>query len=438
VAELESRLSGLHVRQHTMSNQCHRVEPSGGLVKRSHWLRSTHLTESAAMLRALGSDETLAAQAHAWSQNREFTGKEALFARMLASQKAGAVESMSPEQVREIRRVAGEYAQHRAAYEALPPRTHVDKPADPMRPVPDLVALNASAKTQLTPQFIADMQARGYTYENTATLVNVRHGETTGNVVKGGYFAGGLLGPQGPDLTAGAKDAASALVPEMQTIAPHIGKIIVSPTDRAQLTRRLATQGVEFPPGTEVKVDNEFAEHHVGGFFGLKKPANKEKTRISGLTGLRIGLTEDGKLGVDKNNMPRTYVPPMDTVFPSVPRVSPVGSEGRAESWDQMRQRVAEAVQRDVLPELAQGRNVLIFSHQYVVGNQDAFFFTDESGPGVARDPLLTGHDVPNTAPQYWTLHVFRDASGHRIVVPAVAGQGQLAAPGKTPKGQTP
>jgi hypothetical protein len=111
-----------------------------------------------------------------------------------------------------------------------------------------------------------------------------------------------------------------------------------------------------------------------------------------------------------------------------------VRAEPQAESWNQMYTRVSDALQREVLPKLAQGRNVLIVSHQYVIGNQDAFFFTGEA----ARDPLSTGHDLPNTAPQYWTLHIFRNAEGHRIVVPAIAGQGQLAAPGATPKGQTP
>jgi broad specificity phosphatase PhoE len=410
-----------------------------------HWLLQSNRTQASQILAATGGDETRAAQFHAWAQNPEYRGKEVLVARMLALpdqlrqlEPAGSRGASSSTTVAALKQLIQDYAKHRTEFDALPPRTVVDAPADPMRPVPDLVALNASAKTQLTPEFLADMQARGYAYENTATLVNLRHGETDGNLVRGGYFAGGLIGPWGAQLTARARAAASALVPELRAIAPNISKIMVSPTDRALQTYRLATQGVTFPKGTIVKVVRDIAEHHVGGFFGLKKPDPAKVRKISGLTGLRIGITEDGKLGVDKNNMPRTYVPPLATVFPSVPRVTPVRTEGVAESWEQMRVRVADAMQREVLPELAAGKNVLVVSHQYVIGNQDAFFFTDQSGPGVAYDPLLTGHDVPNTAPQYWVMHVFKDASGHRIAVPATLGQGQLAAPGVTPKGQTP
>ena len=409
------------------------------------WLKQANLEASSAMLTMAGGDEKKAMQRYEWAQNREFRGNEVLFAKMgrsadlfLAQEKSGG-GAMTAEQSEHMRKAASEYRLHRTTFDALPPRTRVDPPEDPMRPVPNLPELNAGAKAQLTPEFLADMSARGYTYENTATIVNVRHGETDGNLVKGGYFAGGLVGPQGPQLTQGAKDAASALVPEIKKIAPYISKVIISPTDRSQGTAARLLQGVDnFPAGYEKITVQGFAEHHVGGYFGLKKIAPGGASRVSGLTGDRHGRSEDGKLGIDKNNQLRTYVAPLDTMYPNLPRVSPVTTEGRAESWEQMKLRVANAVQRDVLPALAEGKNVLIVSHQYVVGNQDAFFYTDAAGAGVANDPLSTGHHMPNTAPQYWTMHVFRDANGHRVVVPAIAGQGQLAAPGKTPKGQTP
>jgi broad specificity phosphatase PhoE len=411
---------------------------------RMGWRRlcQSNMTKASEMLAALGGDETLAAQAHAWAQNPEYQGKEVLVARMAAApqqwRELTAAEGQTPERQRAnlaaVRGLANDYAAHCEAFERLPPRTVVDAPADPMRPVPDLASLNASAKAQLSPEFLADMQARGLSYENTGTLVNIRHGQTDGNLVRGGYFAGGQIGPWGAQLTNAARQQASALVPEVNAIAPQIGDVYVSPTHRARQTFALASQGVEFAPGTNVSIEYDFAEHHVGGFFGLKKIDPDAKSRVSGLDGWRIGMNEDGKLGLDKNNLSRDYVAPLDTVYPHVPRVTPVRVEPQAESWNQMYTRVSDALQRDVLPKLAQGRNVLIVSHQYVIGNQDAFFFTGEA----ARDPLSTGHDLPNTAPQYWTLHIFRNAEGHRIVVPAVAGQGQLAAPGVTPKGQTP
>ena len=419
---------------------------SAAVASARHWARQTNRELASTILNQAGGDEKKAIQRYEWAQNREFRGKEVLFAKMarsadlfLAQEKSGAGGAMTAADSERMRTTATEYRNHRTTFDALPPRTRIDPPDDPMRPVPNLPAVNAAAKAQLTPELLASMSARGYTYENTATIVNVRHGETDGNVVRGGYFAGGLTGPHGAQLTEGAKDSASALVPEMRKVAPYISKVITSPTDRAQGTGARALQGVDnFAAGVEKVTEDDFAEHHVGGYFGLKKIAPGGASRISGLTGDRHGLNEDGKLGVDKNNQSRDYVAPLDTMYPNLPRVSPVTTEGRSESWEQMRIRVANAVQRDVLPTLAQGKNVLVFSHQYVVGNQDAFFYTDEAGAGVANDPLNTGHDVPNTAPQYWTMHVFRDASGHRVVVPAMAGQGQLAAPGKTPKGQTP
>ena len=403
-----------------------------------YWLLQGNRAKATPVLAAAGGDTERAARAFVWAQNPQYKGKEVLVARLLSvkeslSQTAGGA---SAEQLATLRSLSADYAAHRSAFDALPPRTVVDKPADPMRPVPDLGALNTLAKTELTPEFMARMKAKGLTYVNTATLVNIRHGETDGNKVSGGYFAGGLVGPWGAQLTPEAKQAASALVPEVQKNASQISAIIVSPTDRALGTFRRATQGVQFPASTTVTVEKDFAEHHVGGLFGLKKPAKGEPTYTSGVNGWEVGKTEDGNLGPDKNKLPRTYVPPVEPVYPSVPRVTPVRSEGDTESWEQMRVRVAEAVQRDVLPVMAEGKNVLIVSHQYVVGNQDAFFFP--AADGVGNDPLHTGHDVPNTAPQYWTGHIFKDAAGKLVVVPAAVGQGQMAAPGLTPKGQTP
>ena len=409
-----------------------------------------------------GGDEKTAIQRFEWAQNREFQGKEVLFAKMgrsvdllVAYEKAGAGRTMTAEQIEHIRDASREYVKHRTTFDTLPPRTQVDPPDDPMRPVPNLAALNASAKAQLTPEFVADMRARGYVYENTSTLTTVRHVETDGNVIKGGYFAGGLIGPWGPQGTPAGLDAASALVPEIKKIAPYIGLIVTSPTDRTLVTDRRATQGVLFPEGTVRLVSRKAAEHGIGGFCGLKKCVPDRASRNSGLVGMQvlvtkdgkqiyqfegiqIGFTEDGKLGVNKNNLPRSYVPPEKGVYLSIPRVIPVTTDGAAESWDQMGVRISELLQEDIFPAMAQGKNVLAFTHQYVNGFIDGSIYKEEFGRGVGNDPLETGHKTPNTAPQYVTLHMFRGADGKRMAVPAIAGQSQLAAPGKTPKGQTP
>jgi broad specificity phosphatase PhoE len=411
-----------------------------------HWTKQAHLEGQAALLRAAGGDETKAAQIHAWAQNPEYRGKETLVAKLYSVQGRAAVLRNSPggspaarETMAELRELTGEFAAHRTAFTALPPRTIVDGPPDPMRPVPNVKNMTARAKAELPSALVANMKARGFEYVNTATLVNIRHGQTDGNVVSGGYFAGGLPGPWGAQLTAQAKDAASRLVPELRSIAPDIGAVIVSPTDRALETYARATQGVNFPKGTPVTVEASFAEHNVGGMFGLKKPAKGNPTVVSKKDGLTYGRTEDGAVGVDKNPAGKQYVPPVEPFLTTEPRMAPVRSEGRSESWEQMYGRVSSAVERDILPQLADGKNVLVVSHQFVIGNQDAFFFNDAYQPGVSRDPIATGHALPNTAPQYWPMHVFRDVkSGKLVVVPAIGGQGQLAAPGVTPSNQNP
>ena len=414
------------------------------------------------MLRLAGGDEKTATQRYEWSQNKEFRGKEVLFAKMgrsvdllLIHEKSGADRTMTAAQTEQIRNAATEYVQHRTMFDALPPRTYIDPPEDPMRPIPDLPSLNASAEAQLTPEFLADMSARGYVYKKTSTLVGIRHPETDGNIVKGGYFAGGLRGPWGPQVTAGGLDAATALVPEIRKIAPYIGLIATSPTDRTRVVKRVATQGVPFPKDTVEVEPIKLAEHGIGGFCGLKKCVPDRASRNSGLVGMhvlvtkdgkqtlqwegiQIGYTEDGKLGVNKNNLPTSFVPPKKGVYLSIPRVIPVTTDGAAESWDEMAVRTGELLQEDILPAMAQGKNVLAFTHQYVLGFMDGSIYTDEHADGLANDPLETGHKMPNTAPQYMTLHIFQRADGKYIAVPAIAGQGQLAAPGKIPKGQTP
>jgi broad specificity phosphatase PhoE len=413
---------------------------------RWYWFKLANRDGSALVLKAAGGDETRAAQIHAWAQNPEYKGKEVLVSQLFALQDRSAVlRSAAPESqaargvLTELRGLADQFAAHRAAFTALPPRTIVDTPADPMRPVPNLKQLNARAKAELPKALVSDMKARGFDYVNTATLVNIRHGQTDGNVVSGGYFAGGLPGPWGAQLTPQAKDAASRLVPELKTIAPYIGAVIVSPTDRAGETYRRATQGVSFPKNTAVTVVQDFSEHHVGGLFGLKKPAKGTPTVVSKVDGLTYGRSEDGAVAIDKNPAGTAYVPALTPYLTSERRMGPVRSEPRAESWEQMYGRVSKAVDRDILPQLAAGKNVLVVSHQFVIGNQDAFFFSDAVSPGLGRDARATGHDVPNTAPQYWPMHVFRNAqTGKLVVVPAIAGQGQLAAPGVTPSGQTP
>ncbi len=396
------------------------------------WALQCNRNEASAVLAAAGGDATRAAQLFAWAQNPEFKGKEVLFASMV-----GANRLQSPV---EAQRLASSYATHRDVIDALPPRSNPPIAETEMRPVPNLADINALAKkTDITPAYLAQMEQQGYTYVNTATIVNVRHGETTGNVVSGGYFAGGLVGPWGPQLTEKARIDASNLYSEMQKIAPQVGAIIVSPTDRALDTYRRATQDVDFPNVDVVKVEMDFGEHNIGGFLGLKKPAKGSVTKMSGIHDIRVGITEDGNLGPDKNTavQGKDYVPPLAPQLPSVSRVIPVRSEGRAESWNQMQTRIKIAMQRDVLPELAAGNNVLMFNHQYVAANIVKTVF-DGSIVGD-YDPVKMGHNVPNTGPMYIPVHVFKDANGKLVMVPAtVGGQSQLGAPGQLPKGQTP
>ncbi len=391
------------------------------------WAKQNNRAKASVILTSAGGNETKAAQLHCWAQNPEFKGKEVLFARM-----ASVDRLQNPAQAA---RLALDYASHRVAADALPARTQKDIAATPMRPVPNLKNVNALAKkTDITPAYLREMQAKGYTYVNTATIVNVRHGETTGNVVSGGYFAGGLVGPWGPQLTGNAKRDASNLPPEMRKIAPQIGAIIVSPTDRASETYRRATQGVTFPNVEDVKVELDFAEHRIGGYLGLKKPA-KGATTTQRPDGVSIGRTEDGHLGPDKNTASRDYVPPLEPQMPEVPRVIPVRSEGRSESWNQMQTRISSAMQRDVLPELAAGKNVLMFNHQFVASNLVKSVF--EGSIAGDYDAVNMGHNVPNTGPMYIPVHIFKDANGALKIVPAtVGGQSQLGAPGQLPKGQ--
>ena len=429
-----------------------------------HWTRQSNRTAAAEVLAAVGDNEDRAAQAHAWAQNPEYRGKELLFARMSGAKEilqtlddASQTTVATGIRMTKLKALVTDYTSHRVAFTQLPPRTMIDPPADPMRPVPDIGALNALAKTELTPEFLAGMKARGYTYENTATVINIRHGQTDGNLVSGGYFAGGIRGWPGPQLTLEAQRAASSLVPEIAKNASQISAVFVSPTDRALETYRRATQGVQFSSSTAVEVEvvkdasttvevvqatptvfeviQEITEHNIGGLFALKKPAKGAVTYESGVNGWTVGKTEDGYLGPDKNSLPSNYVPPVSPVYSSVPRVTPVRSEGVSESWDQMSNRIGKVVDDKMLPLMAKGKNILAFHHQHVMARLDVKVYRAEDG--VGNDPMHTGEAMPNTAPQYWTAHVFKDAQGKLVVVPASVGQGQLAAPGLIPKGQT-
>jgi broad specificity phosphatase PhoE len=405
-----------------------------------HWTKQAHLEGQAALLRAAGGDETKAAQIHAWAQNPEYRGKETLVAKLYSVQGRAAVLRNSPpgsaaarQTLDEMRELAREFAAHRTAFTTLPPRTIVDGPPDPMRPVPNLKALQAQAKANLSPELVANMKSIGFEYANTATLVNIRHGQTDGNVVSGGYFAGGMLGPWGAQLTAAAKDAASRLVPELRAIAAQIGAVIVSPADRALETFARARQGVEFPKGTSITVERDFRERDVGGNQSLKKPAAGNPTTITP-GGHASGLSEDGAPAININPAGPYFVPSLEPYLPNSPRMTPVRSSGNTESWDGMHRRIAQAVEKDILPQLAAGKNVLVVSHQFVIGNQDSFFYSNAAGHELGRSPIETGHEMPNTAPQYWPMHVFRNVkTGKLVVVPAEGGQGQLAAPGVTP-----
>jgi broad specificity phosphatase PhoE len=405
-----------------------------------YWTKLANLDGSAALLRMAGGDETKAAQIHAWAQNPEYRGKETLVAKLYGVQDRASVLRNSPpgsaaasQTLAEMRELTEEFATHRTAFTTLPPRTIVDGPPDPMRPVPNLKALQAQAKANLSPELVANMKSIGFEYENSATLVSIRHGKTDGNSVSGGYFAGGMPGPWGAQLIPEAREAASRLVPEFRAIAPDLGAVFVSSADRALDTYALLSQGVPLPKGTKVTVNPEINERRIGGNQSLKKPAEGNPTVITP-GGFASGLSEDGAPAININPAGPYFVPSLTPYLPDSPRMTPVRSSGKTESWDGMHRRIAQAVDKDILPQLAAGKNVLMVSHQYVIGNKDSLFYSNAAGHDLGRSPVLTGHEMPNTAPQYWPMHVFRNVkTGKLVVVPAEGGQGQLAAPGVTP-----
>jgi uncharacterized protein YjbI with pentapeptide repeats/bisphosphoglycerate-dependent phosphoglycerate mutase len=308
-----------------------------------------------------------------------------------------------------------------------------DFASTPMRKVPDLEEMRTLAKQEITPELIDHMAQQGLTYKDTGVMVLVRHGRTNHNEVPGGFFSGNKEGPHGAQLTPAAREEASRLNLEMRQIAPQISEVFVSPVDRARDTMQLATKDLEdVLPRAQVVED--MRERGIGGMFGLPKPAPGAKKKVSEVFGgITIGKAADGTLGYDINPLGRDYVPSND-VFPGGSRRNrPEGTDGKAESWNLMLDRAQGVLDEKFLPVLAEGKNALGFTHQYFIGMEDAALFKPAPGATgedtISRDPVLTGHGIPNTAPQYWPVHVFEDQDGGLHSVPSGVGQGQLAAP---------
>jgi hypothetical protein len=244
---------------------------------------------------------------------------------------------------------------------------------------------------------------------------------------------GSARGPWGAQLIPQAQQEATSLRSTMQALANQdiVDRVIVSTVDRAMETHRRATQDVTGLPPPEYRAENN--EYQVGGFFNLPKidPNRRSEAQPSAdAGGALVGPSADGGTGVDFNNMPRDWVPSNDVYLPDVPRFggSPVRAQGETESRLQHLARSTEGL-RQTLDSMAAGRAVLFYTHQFDIGNKDHAIFGDQ-------DYMIAGHGIPNVAPQYWVVHVFRDTEGNLVPVGALAGQGDLAPPGGTPRGQ--
>jgi hypothetical protein len=400
------------------------------------WRESpAHRAEASEILNVLDGDETTAIRCFTWAQNPEYKGQEVMFARMYAaSNKIGELRTNSgarlgPLALSEMRALAHEYAVHQAEWKKLPPAPPMVQPNDPMQPVPDLKQMIAFGKEQLTPERLAQAKRDGLTYVNTGVVIYVRHGETTHNANPGGVAGGSIRGPWGAQLTPTAEQEAQSLRGTMQALADQklIISVEVSDVDRADKTYRLATQGVTgLPPAVR---DGRHNEYKVGGYGGLPKIAPGNPKFVS-KNGYWIGRAAGGGLGIDFNNLSRDAQPPSEPVMGNTPRFggSPVRAQEDRESRNDHLARSTQVHQERTVPVLAQGGVAVIFAHQFSGGNTSSTIFND------GTDPMVVGHKIPNTAPQYWVVHVFVDQRGKQHSFAAPAGRSDLAAPSGTPK----
>ena len=306
----------------------------------------------------------------------------------------------------------------KTAVQASGVQTQPSTATEPSR-VPDLDKLKAQAKLEVTPEFLARAKALGLgDYQGTGAVVLVRHGQSEGNIIPGGFFAGS--GPNVPLTKRGRQDAVD-LVPEMRKVMPQVDRVLVSPVDRAIQTALLSTDGAGGPP---FQIVDEFSERRIGGYFGNNKPVGNMRVTSNGIP---TGVGHDGRPAFNINPLGPDYVPPNDPNAIGLP-TNNLAAEGRTESWNGMYDRVKRGWDQNVAPKLAAGETVGIFSHQFTMAN----FTTDLYQPNALNptmpkpDPVTIGHNIPNTAPQYWVIHVFKDAKGNYVSIPAIAGQGSL------------
>ena len=132
-------------------------------------------------------------------------------------------------------------------------------------------------------------------------------------------------------------------------------------------------------------------------------------------------------------------MPSNDPNANNIPRTTLL-SDGRGQSWNQMNARVTSAYDQNIAPLLAQGKNVLLVSHQFVMGIlTEHLYKPGPMTPGLeAGDFVKTGHKIPNATPQYWPVHVFKDAQGNYVSVPASTGAQGGTGPSKAPGAAAP
>jgi hypothetical protein len=119
------------------------------------WRMQSNLTQAAALLDAVGGDETLAARVHALTQRPEHRGQELLLARLAtASALPGAARQ---QQLAVMRRLVNDHATHRSLGTATP----VSTSATPMRVPMRVQSLVRGWSEQLAPRVAVALQSAG-------------------------------------------------------------------------------------------------------------------------------------------------------------------------------------------------------------------------------------------------------------------------------------
>ena len=185
--------------------------------------------------------------------------------------------------------------------------------------------------------------------------------------------------------------------------------------------------GVQDVPGLPAfEVVDGFRERGVGAFYPQAKPgAGTPKRPIS--TGPAAGSVGRGVAGFDINNLGVDYVPPNDPYSMEIP--GSYSTDNRGESWSQMYARTNAPLLDKVAPAMAKGKNVVIVAHQFTIAMMLENLYREPGAQVPAGRAMISGRDIPNASPLYWTVAVLKDQQGKYHLVPLNAGQSTLGAP---------